>query len=252
MSRVKVFIIEDDFIHANRLEMYLSEMGYDLAGISKDAEKAIEMINDTQPDLLLVDIHLSGDLDGVQMVEQLQNKKAIPTIFITSYRDKDTFERAKLTDPYAYILKPYDKETLQNAIDLAIYKFSKRSSNTQDDTSYKGWFDDQFIKEELFVKTNKKLIKIKLNEVLCIESKDKICLISVGNKVIETRITLTKLEDKLISNHFIRIHRSFIINKNKISQVDLSKNEVHVGGFQVPIGRAYKEAFIKHLSPFLD
>ncbi|MEN7548790.1 LytTR family transcriptional regulator DNA-binding domain-containing protein [Rapidithrix thailandica] len=249
MSKVKVLIVEDDFIHANRLEMYLDEMGYDLAGIAQEAEQALDMIATAQPDLLLVDIHLAGSLDGVQMMERLNKKKALPAIFITSYRDKETFERAKLTDPYAYIIKPYDKETLQAAIELAIYKFSK---SQHDQEPFQGWQEDHFLKGVLFVKSKRRLIKIKISDILCVEAKDKVCQINVEEEIIETRMPLQKLEEKLTNNAFLRVHRSFIINKEKISQIDLSKNEILLGACKVPIGRLYKEAFINCIAPFLD
>ncbi|PTB93173.1 DNA-binding response regulator, partial [Marivirga lumbricoides] len=194
MSKVKVFIIEDDFIHTNRLEMYLDEMGYELAGTAASSTQALNLIAATKPDLLLVDIHLAGDLSGIQIVEHLNNKKAIPVIFITSYRDKETFETAKLTDPYAYIIKPYDKETLQAAIELAVYKFSKiKTANSQNE--YPEEAKDSLEKGMLFLKSKGRLIKIILSDILYIEAKDKLCLIYLSKEIIEVRMSLQKLED---------------------------------------------------------
>lgn len=255
MSKIRVFIIEDDFIHANRLEMYLEEMGYDLVGVAASAEEAINMIAATKPDLLLVDIHLAGDRDGVQMVEQLNKKKPIPVIFITSYRDKDTFDRAKLTDPYAYIIKPYDKETLQAAIELAVYKFSKtaaRKNIVQAQTDYQGWDEDQLVNDTMFVKSNGSLIKIKLSDILCVEAKDKICQIGLTKESIDTRISLQKLEEQLVNDRFLRVHRSFIINKEEISHIDLSEGKVRVGQYAVPIGRSYKASFLSSMGQLPD
>jgi len=255
MSKVKIFVIEDDFIHSNRLEMYLDEMRYDLAGVAASADEAINLIAAIQPDLLLVDIHLDGDRDGVQIVEHLNKKKPIPAIFITSYRDKETFDRAKLTDPYAYIIKPYDKETLQAAIELAVYKFSKAAMHVngiQAQYDYQGWSEDHLIKDTLFVKSKGSLIKIKLDDILCVEAKDKICLIGLVKESIDIRISLQKLEEQLINDRFLRVHRSYIINKEAISQIDPSKNEVKVGHYAVPIGRSYKQSFLSSIDVFLD
>ncbi|MBK6264366.1 LytTR family transcriptional regulator DNA-binding domain-containing protein [Marivirga sp. S37H4] len=251
MSKVKVFIIEDDFIHANRLEMYLDEMGYELAGTAVGASQALNLIAATKPDLLLVDIHLAGDRDGIQIVENINKKKAIPVIFITSYRDKETFERAKLTDPYVYILKPYDKETLQAAIELTVYKISK-INDTQIQNNYHGWNNDRLVKDELFIKSNGILIKIKLSDILYVEAKDKMCIIGMAEELIETRMSLQKLEEKLPIDRFLRIHRSFIINTKEISQINLSKNEVQLGPYKVPIGRSYKEPFINSIDSNID
>lgn len=246
MAKVKVFIIEDDFIHANRLEMYLDEMGYELAGTAESSNQALNLIAATKPDLLLVDIHLAGELSGIQIVEYLNKKKAIPVIFITSYRDKETFETAKLTDPYAYIIKPYDKETLQAAIELAVYKFSKLKANNPQNNRLESNMDS-FEKHTLFLKSKGRLIKIRLNDILYVEAKDKLCLINLAKEVIEVRMSLQRLVDKLNTHQFLRVHRSFIINKEEISQVDLSKNEVHVGTFTVPISRSYRESFFERI-----
>ncbi|QSE98790.1 LytR/AlgR family response regulator transcription factor [Fulvivirga lutea] len=255
MSKVRVFIVEDDFIHANRLEMYLEEMGYELAGLVANAEEAINLIAATKPDLLLVDIHLEGNRDGVQMVEQLNKKNPIPAIFITSFRDKETFDRAKLTDPYAYIIKPYDKDMLQAAIELAVYKFSKTSKHLDTihtQTDYQGWNEDQLVNDTMYVKSNGSLVKIKLSDILCVEAKDKICQIGLIKESIDTRISLQKLEEQLISDRFLRVHRSFIINKEAISQVNLSESKVSVGQYAVPIGRSYKASFLNSLGQLPD
>ncbi|MEQ9298034.1 MAG: LytTR family transcriptional regulator DNA-binding domain-containing protein [Cyclobacteriaceae bacterium] len=250
MSKIKVFIVEDNFIHANRLEMYLDEMGYFLSGTAASASDALNTIAATKPDLLLVDIHLEGNRDGVQIVEYLNNKKPIPTIFITSYRDKETFERAKLTDPYAYIIKPYDKETLQAAIELAVYKFSKTSKHKNTahaQIDYQGWNEDQLVNDTMFVKSNGSLIKIKLSDILCVEARDKICQIGLTKESIDTRISLQKLEEQLINDRFLRVHRSFIINKEAISEIDLSGSQVKVGQYAVPLGRSYKASFLNSI-----
>lgn len=246
MAKVKVFIVEDDFIHANRLEMYLDEMGYEWVGTADRSTTALNLIAASKPDLLLVDIHLAGELSGIQIVESVNSKEPIPVIFITSFRDKETFEAAKLTDPYAYILKPYDKETLQTAIELAVFKFAKIKAHPIEGNPEQS-IDGTLIKDSLFLKAKGRLIKIKMTDILYIEAKDKVCLINFARENFEVRTPLQKLDDELPHDHFIRIHRSFIVNKKEISEVDLTKNVVQVGSFVVPIGRSYRASFINQI-----
>lgn len=239
-----MFIVEDDFIHANRLAMYLEELGYNLAGSATNVSEALNMITATSPDLILVDIHLNGERDGVQLVERLNEKNPTPVIFITSYKDKETIDRAKLTDPYAYIVKPYDKGTLQAAIELAVYKFSKKSDSTH---TFTEWEEDRLVHDAMFVKSEGSLIKININDILYIEVRDKWCLLGVGDDIFEVRIPLQKLEERLPQSRFLRAHRSFIANKEAIGKIDLVENKVLIRQHVIPIGRSYREAFLNSL-----
>ena len=251
MQKLKVFVIEDDFIHASRLEMHLDEMGYTHVGNATNGSEALGMIAATQPDLLLVDIYLEGDRDGVEIVEYLHQKNPIPVIFITSYTDKETFERAKLTNPYAYIIKPFDKHALQTAIELAVYKFTQTPdfiNIKKPPYSYEGWNQDQLANNTIFLKNEGKLVKVDIDDILYIEVKDKQCLINLHDEVHEVRIPLQKLEEKLTGSHFLRIHRSFIINQEKIFQIDPARNEIVIHHHTIPIGRAYREAFLNSLN----
>ena len=249
MSKVRVFIVEDDVIHASRLEMYLDEMGYGLAGTASNAGEALNMIAATKPDLLLVDIHLEGDRDGIQLIEKLYQKRVVPAIFITSFADKATIDRAKVTHPYAYIVKPYDQATLQAAIELAVYKFSTPPTMTQATVhDYKGWEEDKMVNDTMFIKDKGRLIKLNTNDIAYIEAQDKYCLIYLSRERVDVRIPLKKLAEILEKQSFQRVHRSFIINKTVISQIDVANNEVQVGGYTVPIGRAYRASFLDSFS----
>ena len=195
MSKVKVFVVEDDVIHASRLEMFLDEMGYGLAGTASNANDALNMIAATKPDLLLVDIHLEGDRDGIQLIEKLYQKRVVPAIFVTSFGDKDTIDRAKVTHPYAYIVKPYDKATLQAAIELAVYKFTSQppiAEQQQATHPYNGWEEDKMIDDSIFIKDKGRLIKINTSDIAYIEAQDKCCLIYLNQERVDVRMQLKK------------------------------------------------------------
>jgi len=241
MAKIKVLIVEDDFIHANKLAMYLDEMGYEVCGSTKSSNEALNLVAAIKPDLILMDIHIEGERDGVEIAEIINEKNKIPLIFITSYRDKETFERAKLTNPYAYILKPFEKETLQMTIELSVHKI------LQVDTNFNGWEDDQLIEDAIFVKTEGRLVKVAVAAVDYIEVKDKYCLIYSSQEIIKVRISLNNLLEKLNNRIFVRVHRSFIANIKMISEVLLSQNIVKIGMGKIPIGRQYKEALMAAL-----
>src|SRR5512145_1928453 len=123
MTRMtSVFIVEDEAIVADDLRETLTSLGYSVAGIAKSGELALQKVAETHPDLVLMDIHLAGPMDGIDAAGRIHERQEIPVIFLTAYADKALLERAKQTEPYGYIIKPYDERGLQSAIEMAVYK----------------------------------------------------------------------------------------------------------------------------------
>jgi PAS domain S-box-containing protein len=117
-----IFIVEDEAIVAADIRETLTSLGYSVAGVAKSGELAIQEIAETHPDLVLMDIHLAGPMDGIDAAGRIHTGYGIPVIFLTAYADKALLDRAKLTEPYGYIIKPYDERGLQSAIEMAVYK----------------------------------------------------------------------------------------------------------------------------------
>lgn len=135
MEKSNIFIVEDEAIVANDIKETLKSLGYTISGIAKSGEIAVEKIKELKPDLVLMDIHLAGKMDGVEtagIVHQLYN---IPVIYLTAYADQPLLERAKITEPYGYILKPYEERELHSVIEMALYKHQiGRKIKERDDT----------------------------------------------------------------------------------------------------------------------
>jgi PAS domain S-box-containing protein len=118
-----IFIVEDEGIVADDIRETLVSLGYSVAGTAKSGEKALEMIAATRPDLVLMDIHLAGPMDGIDAAGEIHRLYGMPVIFLTAYSDRELLDRAKLTEPYGYVIKPYDERGLQSAIEMALYKY---------------------------------------------------------------------------------------------------------------------------------
>ena len=118
-------IVEDESIVAMGIRSSLTDLGYTVTGIAGSGEVAIKKIAETQPDLVLMDINLKGDMDGVQTAEQVRSHFGIPVIFLTAYADNNTLQRAKVTEPFGYILKPFEEKELNISIEMALYKHQK-------------------------------------------------------------------------------------------------------------------------------
>ena len=120
-SNVKILIVEDEVLIAADLESRLKRLGYTIVGKATSGEQALELVEQHQPDLVMMDIVLQGDMDGIDAAEVILDKWGIPVIFLTAYADTDRLERAKLTYPFGYLLKPFQDRDLKITTEMALY-----------------------------------------------------------------------------------------------------------------------------------
>lgn len=122
MAKTRVMIVEDEDIVALDIKKILKNLGYDIAAVASTGKDAIKAAMESRPDLILMDIKLKGGMDGVETATRLRNIIDTPTIYITAYSDDDTLKRAKITEPFGYLLKPFESRELYTAIEMALYK----------------------------------------------------------------------------------------------------------------------------------
>ena len=122
MAEAKILIVEDEGIEALDLEHRLTSMGYAVLDIVATGEEAVSKAEEMRPELILMDIMLQGEIDGVTAADQIRARGDIPVIFLTAYADEKTLARAKVTEPYGYLVKPFQERELHIAIDMALYK----------------------------------------------------------------------------------------------------------------------------------
>jgi diguanylate cyclase (GGDEF)-like protein/PAS domain S-box-containing protein len=122
MSQTRILIVEDEIIVATDIQTTLLSLGYDVLDIVSSGEEAIHRVQELQPDFVLMDIRLQGELDGIQAAEAITESFSIPILFLTAYADQKTLERAKLTKPMGYILKPFEERELYTTIEVALYR----------------------------------------------------------------------------------------------------------------------------------
>lgn len=128
MTTASIFIIEDEIITAKSIAKNLKNLGYQVAGIATTGSKAIATIIQLKPDLILMDILLKkDDIDGITTAQKIKEQIDIPVVYLTAHSDEATLERAKLTTPFGYIIKPYSKKDLQVTIKMALYKHSQEA-----------------------------------------------------------------------------------------------------------------------------
>ena len=122
MSKIKVLVVEDESLVAKDIQNMLLGLGYDVLDVVATGEEALLKINRIEPDLVLMDIVLKGEIDGITAAEKIWDDFSIPVIYLTAYADETTLARAKVTEPFGYILKPFDERELQTTIEMAFYK----------------------------------------------------------------------------------------------------------------------------------
>ena len=122
MSTAKIFIVEDEAIVAESLNDQLEALGYIVTGYAPSGEEALRNIKNNLPDLVLMDIMLEGEMDGVETAQQIKELYGIPVIFLSAYSDSETIGRAKLTEPFGYLIKPYKERELHTTLEITLYK----------------------------------------------------------------------------------------------------------------------------------
>ena len=118
----RILIVEDEKIVAMDVRNMLENLGYSVPAIAASGEEALEKIEETKPDLVLMDIMLENSMDGVEATHEIRTRYTIPVVYVTAYADENTLERAKATAPYGYILKPFEEKELHTTIQIALYK----------------------------------------------------------------------------------------------------------------------------------
>ena len=122
MAASTIMIVDDEIIIARELESRLRKLGYDVPGIAASGKEAIHLAEATAPDLVLMDIVLKGEIDGIEAATEIRKQRSVPVIYLTAYTDETTLRRARITEPFGYIVKPFSERELRANIEMALYK----------------------------------------------------------------------------------------------------------------------------------
>jgi len=237
---VKILIVEDEMIIAANISLQLTSLGYEVTGIIPRGEGALLHIKQNKPDIVLMDIQLKGELDGIETARLMQQKQDISIIYLTANADDTNFAKAKDTHPYAFIPKPFKKLDLQRAIELTINHLQKKETFVSEQKN------SPFILSNcIFVRNQEKMVKVPIENILYIEAERNYCRIYTKTKEYLLVITLKDIDEKLPAKHFLRIHRSFVVN---ISQIDeVATSHVVIAKKAIPISKTLKEELLNRL-----
>ncbi len=239
----KICIVEDDQNHAHALQEKVKAIGHTVVQICATFEAALLAIKQNTLDLILLDINLQHDNEGIQLAKVIKSFSSIPIIYTTALTASDIIEKAIKIQPSGYLVKPIRKETLKATIELALQKPSSilaenQIVSKQEETSF------------LTVRVGYKLRKIYLQEVklLKITSKNYVTLVDKNDKEFQIRNSLKALINTL-NSQFIQVHRLYGINLRYISHIDEKEQLLYLKErTYIPIGRTFKENLYKRLN----
>lgn len=242
MHKIRILIVEDEMLIAANIAMQLENYGYEIVGIIPRGEEALKVVANEQPDLVLMDINLKGEIDGIQTAIAMQKTGKIPVIYLTANTDDAHFNRAKATNPYAFISKPFKKLDLQHAVELAVERILRENNEPKTEQN-KLVLDDR-----IFVKQNDLMCKILISDILYLEADRNYCQVYTKDKNYLLVNTLRNMEDKLPAETFQRIHRSFIVNLNFVNEFNHSN--ITVGSKILPLSKELRPELMARLRTF--
>lgn len=238
MDNISILIIEDSPSESAPLVKTLLANDYNVVGVATNFKDALELFLKSKIDVLIIDIFLNGVPDGIVFAEAITliPNALKPFVFLSSSRDRQIFERAKLTRPYSFLMKPFNELEILYAIEIALEKFYNQVNVFSNDAR------STVISEQyMYIKKNNSLKKVLISTILYIEVEDRYCKIITEKEIFLILISLTKIAELLDAEIFIQTSRNSIVNSLKIIEIVLIDNIVILeGNHKVVLNDKYK------------
>lgn len=246
---VNILVTEDESIVRKDIERSLIKLGYNVVGTADTGEKAISLAMELKPDLALMDIKLKGKMTGIQAAERIKQEIDIPIIFLTAHSDESTLKAAKHIEPHGYILKPFKEIDIHTTVEMAIHKHQKESEVKMENDLLRQLALPKDNADLIFVKAKSRLIRLRAEDIVCVEALKDYVVIHLANDKYTIHATMKDIERKLPESHFQRIHRSYIVNVDKIAAIHNSSNIMLEGkDTEYPIGGSYRDAISERIN----
>ena len=228
----RIYIVEDNLNHLDLLRLKVESIGHEVVGSSQTSINALANIQSKNPDVVLVDINLNGDNEGISLAHEIKEFTDAAVIFITSQSKSKVISDAVAAKPSGYLIKPVDPNELKAAIELAVY--------TKTENQPKKVLPNDF----LTVRTGEKLqlVQFKNIKYLKVETKNYVTIIDDNNKQFVVRDSLKNALNVLLPGTFIRTHHSFGVNMDYISFIDEKEQTIYLkSNDSIPIGKSFRK-----------
>lgn len=242
--QIDIMVVEDDMIIAADISMQLTQLGYNVSAILPKGEDALAQLQHSQPDIILMDVGLKGDLDGVDTAQEILTNYEIPVIFLTANSDPETFRRAKHTRPFAFITKPFEAIDLERSLELLVSRLETEKAEAQEGDAQ----TDQgsyILSDRIFIRFKERMVKVFLNDIKYIEAERAYCRVHTTDKEYLITLPLKSFSEKLAADQFLRVHRSYMVNLSKVDE--LAEEYVVIGKKMIPVSKNYREEVARRL-----
>lgn len=236
----QILIVEDDLQIAESLSDMLEILDHEVVGVAESYDEAVRILGEKDVDLVLLDIQLKGAKSGIDLAEYIKLNDPVPFIFTTAYADNETIKVAAEHGPYGYIVKPYGMKDINAGIEIAVQNHQAFGQNGD------GQNLSIFNTESLFIKANSRIIRINISDILYVEAKGDYAVFKTIQQGYIVQTTIKNVEASLNPNQFVKVHRSFIVNLDKI--VDIEDNSLLILGHVIPISRGQKPILLGRLN----
>jgi len=235
MPNKSILIVEDDPEIAASLSDILGLLNHQVAGVAESFDEAFQILEKNEVDLLLLDIQLKGNKTGLDVAEKIGDQ--IPYIFTTAFADEETVKKASELGPYGYIVKPYGMKDINPAIEVALKNFQyakKLNAN-----------EGEFLSNHLYIKANSKLIRLNDDDILYMEAKGDYVVFKTLEKGYVVHSTIRNVVEKMNPQKFLKVHRSYVVNLDKIK--DIEDSSIQIEDKIIPVSRQNKPDLIKRI-----
>lgn len=248
MAKTNILVVEDESIVSKDIQQSLKKLGYNIVAATATGEEALKFADDKKPDLVLMDIMLKGDMSGIEAADYIKEKHGIPVIYLTAYADESTLTKAKVTEPYGYIIKPFKEIDLHTSIEMALYKHGKESEVKKERDMLFSLVESREGDGVIFVKSNSRLVKVRTSNILFVEALKDYVVINTLDTRYTIHSTMKDIEKKLPATEFQRVHRSYIVRLDKITAIEQPNIVIEGNKKLIPIGGSYKDDLFKRLN----
>lgn len=250
MKEERILIVEDDVNIAENIEEILELLGYINIDIANSANQAVKIIKKYKPDLVFMDIKLKGDKDGIELGEIVHQMVDVPIVFVTSYSDPTIIERAKRINPAGFIVKPFNTNDIHAIVEIVLY--NKRVKPSVESVTAKPLDESPYlVTDAVFIKSDNAFERVPYENIYYVEANGNMVTIFTKAKNYSIRKSMKDMEDKLPTNMFLRVQKSFIVQLNQIDSFN-TKDIVLKSGDVIQVGRQYYNSFLAKLNTITE
>jgi len=230
--KIKVLIVEDELLIAQEIAECLNDNDFEVTEMVSTSQGALRSIKENRPDVILMDISIKGEENGIALSKRILQTDNFPIIFLTSHTESGVVKEAAEIRPSAFLLKPFSEKELPIAVELAFTNYNSITINKP----------KPILRDSVFVKSGKKFEKIKLEDILYLEAQGSYSNIVTKNGEYIISFNLSHFQEEIDNSYFVRIHRSYIINLVNVQSFD--HGSVTLQAKTLPIGKQFQGKLI--------